>query len=67
MILPIDLENIVLDYYYSRWVWNTKQKFHREIHHLYMLQEVKLFYNIFYSPHNLNQTTYYDAIIAHHL
>jgi hypothetical protein len=64
MILPLDLEDIVLDYFYSRWVFERKQCFHREIHHLWMLEEVKLFYNIFYSPINIHPTTYYDAIIS---
>jgi len=67
MILPHELENIVLDYYYSRWLFEKKQICHREIRHLWMLQEVKLFYQVFYSPTNVNQTTYYDAIISAHL
>ena len=79
MILPHELENIVLDYYYSRWLFEKKRICHREIRHLWMLQEVKLFYEVFYSPTNVasvasdalhplqNQTTYYDAIISAHL
>ena len=62
MKLPPDLENLVLDYFYSRWVWEQKQRFHREIRHLWLLQEVKLFYCCFYNVHP-TADEYYDMVI----
>jgi hypothetical protein len=62
MKLPIELENLVLDYYWSLRLWEQKQCCHREIRHLWLLQEVKCFYNCFYSLHP-PVTDYYDALI----
>ena len=52
MKLPTDLRNLVLDYFWSHWVFEKKQLINQQLHHIHMLQEVKLFYRIFYSPLN---------------
>ena len=51
--MPPDLVAIVLDYYYSLKNWELKQKLHREIKHLHMLQEMRVFYRVF---HTINVT-----------
>ena len=52
MRLPRDIETIVLEYLYSLLLFEIRQKLHRELRHLWMLQEVKIFYDVFYSPLN---------------
>lgn len=61
MKLPNELESLVLDYFYSRWLWEKKQCVHRQIRHLWLLQDVKLFYSFFYMPQSSND--YYDMVI----
>ena len=52
MKLPGELQNIIMDYYWSHWVYERRQLIHQQLHHIHMLEEVKLFYRIFYSPLN---------------
>ena len=47
--MPPELETIILDYYYSLKLWEIKQKLHRELKHLHMLQEMQVFYRVFYT------------------
>ena len=47
--MPPELQHIILDYYWSLKIWELKQKLHREIKHLHMLQEMRLFYRVFYT------------------
>ena len=48
-MLPPELVAIILDYYYSLKNWETKQKIHRELKHLHMIEEMKVFYRVFYT------------------
>ena len=48
--LPRDVWNIIEDYYYSHRQYILRQKLIREFKHLYLLQEVRIFYEIYYSP-----------------
>ena len=61
MKLPHDIEDIVLDYFWSHWVFNKKQEIHMHLRHVWMLREVRLFYDVFYSPINP-----YPLPYAHH-
>ena len=47
-MLP-ELLDIIWDYYYSIVMWERKQRLHRELKHAYMLQEMKVFYNVFHT------------------
>ena len=48
--LPQDIWNIIEDYYYSYRQFCLKQRLARELKHLHLLQEVRVFYEIYYSP-----------------
>ena len=50
--LPQDVWNIIEDYYYGHRLFCLKQRLHREMKHVNLLQEVRIFYEIFYSPVN---------------
>ena len=58
--MPPDLVAIILDYYWSLKIWETKQKLHREIKHLHMLQEMRVFYRVFYT---INLTVEDEALL----
>ena len=52
MKLPKELEALILDYYWSHRIYELKVSLHSEIRHLWLLREVNLFYDVFYSPLN---------------
>ena len=62
MEIPKDIEDLILDYYWSHRIFKIKQKLHRDIRYLWMLREVHIFYDIFYSPFNPNQDAYHPPI-----
>ena len=47
--MPPDLVAIILNYYWSLRNWELKQKLHRELKHLHMIEEMKVFYRVFYT------------------
>ena len=47
-MLP-ELKAIVLDYLGSMVLWERKQELHRELKHLHMLEEMKIFYRVFHT------------------
>ena len=60
--LPEDIWNIIEDYYYSHRQFCLKQRLARELKHLHMLQEVRIFYEIYYSP----VTPFPNSVWPHH-
>ena len=61
MRIPKVIREIILDYYWSHRIYEQKQKMHQHIRHLWLLREVHVFYNIFYSPINPNPNAYLEA------
>ena len=47
--MPPELLDIIWDYYYSIIVWERKQRIHMELKHMHMLQEMRVFYNVFHT------------------
>ena len=50
MRVPTEIENIILDYWWSHHTFKKKQRLHMHLRHLWMLEEVRIFYDLFYSP-----------------
>lgn len=47
--LPKVLEDIILDYAWSHHTFNLRVEMHQQLRHLHMLQEMKVFYNVFHT------------------
>ena len=50
--LPSDIWAIIEGYWYSHHVFCLKQSLHRELRHTHCVQELRVFYELFYSPLN---------------
>ena len=46
--LPQDIEELILDYYWSHRMFSLKQQLHRQIRHVWMLREVHIYYDVYY-------------------
>jgi len=62
MEIPKDIESLILDYWWSHHMFKIKQRIHRDIRHLWMLREIHVYYDIFYSPFNPNQDAYHPIL-----
>lgn len=47
--MPPELRDIILDYLASMVLFERKQRIHREMKHLYLIQEMRIFYNVFHT------------------
>lgn len=46
-MLPDDVKNLILDYYYSHKIWYIKQKVHREIHYYIFFSKIYKLHELF--------------------
>ena len=60
MNLPRDIEELILDYYWSLRIFELKRMMHRELRHLWVLREVHIYYDIYYN-------TFPEALMLHGL
>ena len=44
MELPTVVINLILDFYWSRRMFETKQELHRDLMHLFNVHEIKIFF-----------------------
>jgi hypothetical protein len=44
MEIPVVLTNLILDFYWSHRTFEKKQELHRELLHLFCIEEIKMFF-----------------------
>ena len=47
MKLPKDLEDLILDYYWSYRLFRLKQRLHQELKYMHVIHEMRIFYSVF--------------------
>ena len=47
MKLPKDVEELIMDYYWSHKIFELKTEIHRDLKKFHMLHEMRIFYSVF--------------------
>ena len=47
MRLPKDLEELILDYYWSNRLFRLKQRLHQELRYTHLIHEMRIFHSVF--------------------